>query len=343
MPGITKESKLGSQRAARDSGRVVIGVDEAGYGPNIGPLVVAATAWRVPSKISETEFAQLLSDCFLPQAWSEDCQHVPLGDSKQLYSPAAGLRTLEAGLLALLAQLEQLPSFDCGFASVLEGLAHQAAAPWRSSHQAWYAEIPTELPVAHSIEEVLRLAALAREHLSQCGIELLAVRACIVTESRFNDMLQRFGSKGRLLSTVTMELVTALLADHAQSAVEVFCDRHGGRKKYSCVLLEAMPDDWFDTLDETPVRSSYRRQRQPELQVHFSVGGDSFPPTALASMTAKYLRERLMSAINQFWCQHVADLRPTAGYPGDARRFRDKIEAVAAQLGHAVEDWWRTC
>ena len=29
---------------------LVIGTDEAGYGPNLGPLVVAATAWRVDRK-----------------------------------------------------------------------------------------------------------------------------------------------------------------------------------------------------------------------------------------------------------------------------------------------------
>ena len=27
---------------------ILIGIDEAGYGPNYGPLVVAATAWHVP-------------------------------------------------------------------------------------------------------------------------------------------------------------------------------------------------------------------------------------------------------------------------------------------------------
>ena len=56
MPGITKESKLGTPRAAREPGRIVIGVDEAGYGPNIGPLIVAATAWRVPAKFRRPEF-----------------------------------------------------------------------------------------------------------------------------------------------------------------------------------------------------------------------------------------------------------------------------------------------
>ncbi len=76
-----------------------------------------------------------------------------------------------------------------------------------------------------------------------------------------------------------MQLAMLMLADHPEQCVEVFCDRQGGRKKYACVLMEAMPDDWFDTLREQPLRSTYRRQRTPELTFHFSVGGDSFPPT----------------------------------------------------------------
>ncbi len=140
-----------------------------------------------------------------------------------------------------------------------------------------------------------------------------------------------------------MQLVNELLAPHDAHAIDVFCDRQGGRKRYSCVLLEAMPEDWFDTLAETDARSSYRRQREPQLHVHFSVGGDSFPPTALASMTAKYLRERLMSSVNNYWCSRVADLKPTAGYPNDAKRFREKIEPVARELGHVESTWWRQC
>ena len=38
-------------------------------------------------------------------------------------------------------------------------------------------------------------------------------------------------------------------------------------------------------------------------------------------MTSKYLRELAMRAFNDFWCGRVPDLAPTAGYPGDARRF----------------------
>ncbi len=79
------------------------------------------------------------------------------------------------------------------------------------------------------------------------------------------------------------------------------------------------------------------------MTFHFSVGGDSFAPTALASMTAKYLRERLMAGVNRYWQSHIADLQPTAGYPLDAKRFRSQIESTAAKLGHAVEQWWRVC
>src|SRR5687768_1242409 len=32
---------------------ILIGMDEAGYGPHFGPLVVAATAWEVPEEGSE--------------------------------------------------------------------------------------------------------------------------------------------------------------------------------------------------------------------------------------------------------------------------------------------------
>lgn len=324
--------------------RIVIGVDEAGYGPNIGPMLVAGTAWRVPNAIDETAFVELLSSSFHTGAWSENCQHVPLGDSKQLYSPSTGLRSLEAGLLAMLSHV--YPDIPSGsFTNMLTKL--DCVGPWCTASSdnipAWLAQCPEEMPLHCQATEILRLSRTALTCLEQHGIELLSARAAVVLESSFNRAVAQLGSKGRLLSTVTMQVVMDLLAYYSNESVEVFCDRQGGRKKYSCVLLEAMPDEWFDTLSEQPLRSSYRRQRSPGLTFHFSVGGDSFAPTALASMTAKYLRERLMAGINRYWQSHIADLQPTAGYPLDAKRFRSQIENTALQLGHAVDQWWRVC
>ena len=33
------------------TGRILIGTDEAGYGPNLGPLTVVATAWHLPDGV----------------------------------------------------------------------------------------------------------------------------------------------------------------------------------------------------------------------------------------------------------------------------------------------------
>jgi len=64
-------------------------------------------------------------------------------------------------------------------------------------------------------------------------------------------------------------------------------------------------------------------------------------PTALASMTAKYFRELAMRAFNHFWAAAVPNLRPTAGYPVDARRFKADIAKVQKKLGIQDHCLWR--
>ena len=36
-------------------------------------------------------------------------------------------------------------------------------------------------------------------------------------------------------------------------------------------------------------------------------------------MASEYVRELCMAEFNRFWLERVKDLKPTAGYPGDAR------------------------
>jgi hypothetical protein len=74
----------------------------------------------------------------------------------------------------------------------------------------------------------------------------------------------------------------------------------------------------------------------------FRVGCEEFLPTALASMTAKYHRELAMRAFNDFWLARVPGLRPTAGYPGDSRRFKREIAGVQRALGIEDRVLWRS-
>ena len=79
-----------------------------------------------------------------------------------------------------------------------------------------------------------------------------------------------------------------------------------------------------------------------QVEIAFQAKGESHLPTALASMASKYLRELAMLAFNDFWGRHVADLRPTAGYPLDARRFKADIAAAQQALGIDDRMLWRT-
>jgi hypothetical protein len=59
-------------------------------------------------------------------------------------------------------------------------------------------------------------------------------------------------------------------------------------------------------------------------------------------MTAKYFREVLMRQFNRWWQLQVPDLKPTQGYPVDAKRFRSEISAAVDRLGVPEDCLWRT-
>ena len=58
-------------------------------------------------------------------------------------------------------------------------------------------------------------------------------------------------------------------------------------------------------------------------------------------MVSKYLRELAMLAFNAFWMAQVPGLKPTAGYPVDAKRFRREIEQAQSKLGVPDDQLWR--
>ena len=89
-------------------------------------------------------------------------------------------------------------------------------------------------------------------------------------------------------------------------------------------------------LEETPARSAYLvpagdRPPMQACRIEFCVGGESRAPVALASMAAKYIRELSMHAFNAFWAARMPGLRPTAGYPTDAQRWRGDAAAAIQQ------------
>ena len=89
---------------------ILVGIDEARYGPVLGPLVVSATAWRVPDDTVDRCLWDLLRQSVCRQAVRRD-RRPPILDSKKLYHRKMGLAGLERSALAALGQTGISPAF----------------------------------------------------------------------------------------------------------------------------------------------------------------------------------------------------------------------------------------
>ncbi len=115
-------------------------------------------------------------------------------------------------------------------------------------------------------------------------------------------------------------------------------DKHGGRSHYASLLQHVFPDHFIQVVRESRAASAYRwTAGGTTSRAEFLAKGERLLPAALSSMLAKYLRELCMRAWNEFWQQRDPSLRPTAGYPLDARRFRQDIAPQLQKLGVADE------
>ena len=83
---------------------LLIGTDEAGYGPNLGPLLVTATSWTLPDGLAPEQLWEKFDAC-VSQNKTRNDDKLHVADSKQVYSSGKSIRTLESGVQAFVRQL----------------------------------------------------------------------------------------------------------------------------------------------------------------------------------------------------------------------------------------------
>ena len=319
----------------------LVGTDEAGYGPNLGPLVVSATVWEVPDRICCRDLKRLLAGVVFssPAEIPENgAPALAIGDSKVLYQSGKGLRHLECGLWAAMSLLGCRPST---WREVWEMLAPGALAS--EEDHPWHAGYDRPLPLDADGCEFERATAVLRQRLARHKIRLIGVRSRAIFPGLFNRLVDQQGSKGSALSQVTLQLAAEMLAPLEKGPISVICDKHGGRDHYERLLFDQFPDYVIEIRGEGRDRSQYQfGPPDRRVEFRFEAQAECYVPTALASMASKYLRELAMRAWNDFWCARIDGLEPTAGYPPDGRRFKEAIAAAQEELG--IDDCviWRT-
>ncbi|MCA9064375.1 MAG: hypothetical protein KDA96_14995, partial [Planctomycetaceae bacterium] len=268
-----------------------------------------------------------------PRRTSDDRLFV--ADSKKVHAAGAGVSALELPVMAFLGNLPFPSATLHQLCSALAGDAFERDfrdEPWNDR-----AEITLPTTVSRKLVEQYSQRLQRMSEASQ--VRLLSVRSRIIFPAEFNRDVRAADSKGVVLSRNTMQLVRAACDAHAGfSQTEVTCDKHGGRNRYDELVSEAFDDAFVFRLQESMASSSYR---MGDCTLTFRVKAEEVLPVAMASMVSKYLREVLMDQFNAFWIRHLPDLRPTRGYPADAKRFDEEITAIRESLGITRESLWR--
>jgi ribonuclease HII len=317
----------------------IIGMDEAGYGPNLGPFVMSSVACRVPDTLDGANLWHTLRVA-VRQGHEDDDGRILVDDSKVVYSAARGLLGLEAGVLATLPPPRTDPDPLC-----LDGLLRWVC-PDRNGEltdEIWYRGTSV-VPVHACAEELCAQTERFAEACAGASVAGWVVRSVVVCPPRFNDLLETAGSKGAILAHACNHLLRVQREVlPGADALSFFVDKHGGRNTYAAQIQDALPDGVVFAREEGMARSSYRvfgLERNVNLTFQPRADTEHFC-VALASMVSKYLRELLMREFNHFWQEQVPNLKPTAGYPGDAARFLEAIRAAAGRLGLAERALWR--
>jgi hypothetical protein len=324
-----------------------VGIDEAGYGPNLGPLVLTAVVAESPAEPQR----QSDVDHRLLDFWNDleatvdraggDPDRLWVDDSKAIFRGGKGRDRLEhACWAAVLAAGHPRPGST---GELLAALG--AGTPEQAEFSHWLEKgqhIPAFPALARSQVEDLAARKCLSPRKSQWSIK--AVRSVLVGPERFNRELAARGLKSQVHFAAFAELLVWIweLAEDGTSTL-VKSDKHGGKHYYLPALCQAIPEAWIDRGEEGAEMSRYLiRNRTRTLELCLMPRADRTDGlVALASIVSKTVRELWMDVFNAYWRARLPGLRPTAGYPVDAARFRREIDATALAENCDPVTWWR--
>lgn len=302
---------------------VIAGIDEAGYGPMLGPMIVTAVAFDVPDEKADYSLWELLKDAVSNERKARK-QQLTVLDSKKVYNAHNGLKPLEDAVLSFLwskglkitSFFQLLSCLSCYNADVI-------------ARYPWYADNDYPLPLTTGVSAIVNYVDLLKHAFHKHNVQFSYASCCVVTVQEFNEQVRSFGNKAVVLFNNCAVLISRLW-NLCDGDIRLIVDKQGGRNTYTNLLKERLPRADIKVLTEGARISTYEAiDASKRMKISFvEKGEDMCMAVALASMFSKYIRELFMRSENQYWDQFIPGLKPTAGYYSDAQRFLAQIAHV---------------
>lgn len=318
---------------------ILAGIDEAGYGPLLGPLVVSASAFELETiehSVDEIPCMWRLLKSAVAKKAPAKKGRVLVADSKVVHNLTDGLKFLERGVLTFLRSMNPDTATGLTAQRLMETCGctdHELAA------HPWYAPETLSVPWLADSGDLAIASNMLGAAMTAARVKTVCMRTAVVSEKYFNRLVGGTNNKASAAVSITLTHLYHLHTRFGEKGLVVGIDKQGGRDHYTHLLLQAFPDAELKVLLESSEASSYLLQERAtgatrRTVIHFREKGErACLPTALASMMCKYLRELCMHSFNAWWCEKIAGLRPTAGYYGDGSRWLTDVEPHLERLG----------
>lgn len=298
---------------------LVAGIDECGYGPILGPLIVSSSIFLINENPESNMWVRLQDS--VGKSKKGLGNRILVCDSKKAFSQKSGLKHLEQTTKAFLNQLhlESTP-----FSSILPVVSNDLTRQIKK--YPWYLSLYDDYlsEIDENINDTLT------ENMKQEEIKFIDFRCCCIDVMEFNEIVSSTKNKASIVISSMLKLIKQIIdiaVFFSAKKIIVFCDRLGGRKYYGDVL-ETLPNIGIDTVKEEDKTSRYLLSMDKrELDIRFEVmADDKHFPVALASMVGKYVREKILQGMCTYFAGLQPGLKSTAGYWVDGHRFLEDLK-----------------
>ena len=296
---------------------ILVGIDEAGYGPLLGPLVASSVVFSLPEDHLKADMWKIL-DRAVGKQKRQLSGRLLITDSKKAYTKSAGVSHLRRSVLSALSCVGK--NADTA-GKLLETLSPECFG--RLGEYPWYTEINDQM-LGGDADDIRLATSVLKSTMESAGMKLLDMSSRCLDVGYYNRMVANVKNKADVLFTSICGLIQNAFDRTAKGqTLQVIVDRQGGRIGYRRPLLKMFPEMDLKILRQDPKIGSYELCGDGKvMRIHFTTKADDrFLPVALASMTSKYVREIMMDSINDHFVSQCADLKPTAGYWQDGKRF----------------------